>query len=88
MQNGRGIHELHVVLGGDGAGLGELGGVQGDGLLAQYVLTRGERSAQLGDVRVVRRGDVDGVDGRVGVELLKGVVHALHVVGGSEGLGL
>ena len=73
---------------GDGEGLGKLLGVEGDGLLAQDVLTRAERAAQVVDVRVVRRGDVDRVDVGGGIEVLEGVVDLGDAPALGEGLGL
>ncbi len=88
MQNGRGIDELQAALVCQRASLVELLGVQGDGLLAQHVLAGGERRAQIGDVRVVRRGDVDGVDRGVGEHLVEVLVDTLHAVALGERLGL
>ena len=77
------------MLVGDGTGLVELGGVEGNGLLAEHVLAGGQSSTQIGDMRVVRRGDIDGVDIRIGVEVLNRFVHLLDAIllGKSLGLG-
>ena len=90
MQDRRGVNELDVVLVGKLDGLVELLGVEGDGLLAQHVLARGERPAHEADVGVVRRGDVDGVHVWVGIELLGGLVDALDApaLGKRHGLGV
>ena len=45
-----GIHKDHVVLVGDGTGLVELGRVEGNGLLAEYVLTSCQSGSQVGDM--------------------------------------
>ncbi len=76
------------MLAGERTGLVELGGVQGDGLLAQDVLACGEGRAEVANVGVVRRRDVDGVDLGVRAELLERVVDALDAMGGREGVGL
>lgn len=78
-----------VVGGGNGAGLIELGGVERDGLLAENVLAGRQGGAQIGDMGVVRGGDVDGVDIRIGVEILNRVIDLLDavLVGKSLSLG-
>ena len=82
------VHEHDAVGAGKLTRLVELGGVQGDGLLAKHVLARGQAGAQVGDVGVVRGGDVDGVDVRVGAKLLERAVDSRDAMGGGEGLGL
>ena len=83
------VHKDHVVFGGNGAGLIELGGVERDGLLAENVLAGRQGGAQIGDMGVVRGGDVDGVDVRIGVEILNRVIDLLDavLVGKSLSLG-
>ena len=51
-----------------------LGGGQGEGLLADDVLASAEDRRRLRHVEVVRRGDVDDVDGRVGENLVERAV--------------
>ena len=77
------------MLVGDGTGLVELGRVEGNGLLAEHVLAGSQRGTQIGDMRVVRRGDIDGVDVRIGVEVLNRLVHLFDAIllGKSLGLG-
>ena len=68
------------MLVGDGTGLVELGRVEGDGLLAEHVLAGGQSGTQIGDMRVVRRCDIDGVDVRIGVEVLNSVIDLLDAI--------
>ena len=84
-----GVHKDDVMLVGDGTGLIEFGGIEGNGLLAEHVLASCQSSTQIGDMRVVRRGDIDGVDIRIGVEVLNRFVHLLDAIllGKSLGLG-
>ena len=65
---------------GDGAGLVKLGRVEGNGLLAEHVLAGGQRGTQIGDMRIVRRGDIDGVDVRIGVEVLNRFIDLLDAI--------
>ena len=76
------------MLVGDGTGLVELGRVKGNGLLAEHMLAGGQRGTQIGDMRVVRRGDIDGVDVRIGVEVLNRLVHLLDAILLGKRLGL
>ena len=76
------------MLVGDGTGLVELGGVERDGLLAKHVLAGGQRGTQIGDMRVVRRGDIDGIDVRIGIEIIERVVHLLNAILLGKRLGL
>ena len=62
------------MLVGDGTRLVELGGVEGNGLLAEHVLASCQSGAQVGDMRVMRRGDIDRVDVRIGIEVLDRVI--------------
>ena len=80
MQNGGRVHKHHAVLVREGARLVELGAVKRDGLLAQHVLARGERLAQVRDMCVVGRSDVNRIDARVCIELIVGFVHALNAI--------
>ena len=77
------------MLVGDGTRLVELSGIEGNGLLAEHVLTSCQSGSQVGDMRVVRRGDIDGVDVRIGVEVLDRLVHLLDAIllGKSLGFG-
>ena len=68
------------MLVGDGTGLVELGRIEGNGLLAEHMLASRQSGAQVGDVRVVRSGDIDGIDVRIGVEVLDRVVHLLDAI--------
>ena len=68
------------MLVGNGTRLVELGGVEGNGLLTENVLTSCQSGSQVGDMRVVRRGDIDGVDIRIGVEVLDRLVHLLDAI--------
>ena len=88
LQGVRCKHEHDAVGAGKLTRLVELGGVQGDGLLAKHVLARGQAGAQVGDVGVVRGGDVDGVDVRVGAQLLERTIDARDAMSDGEGLGL
>ena len=74
MQDSGGVHEHDAVGAGKLTRLIELGEVQGDGLLAKHVLARSQAGAQVGDVGVVRGGDVDDVHVRVGKNVLWPVV--------------
>ena len=53
------------------------------------MLAGGQRGTQIGDMRVVRRGDIDGIDVWIGVEVLNRLVHLLDAIllGKSLGLG-
>ena len=73
---------------GDGTGLVELGRVEGNGLLAEHVLAGGQSGTQIGDMRVVRRGDIDGVDIRIGIEVLNRFIDLLDAILLSKSLGL
>ncbi len=55
------------MLVGDGTRLVELSGIEGNGFLAGTCLPAAKSVTQIGDMRVVRRGDIDGVDARIGV---------------------
>ena len=68
------------MLGGNGTGLIEFSGIEGNGLLAEHVLAGCQGSAQIGDMSVVRGSDVDGVDARIGVEVLNRVVDLLDAI--------
>ena len=68
------------MLVGDGTGLVELGRVEGNGLLAEHVLAGGQRGAQVSDVSVVRRGDIDCVNVRIGVEVLDRFIDLLNAI--------
>ena len=83
------VHKDHVVLGGNGTGLIEFSGIEGNGLFAEHVLAGCQGSAQIGDMSVVRGSDVDGVDVRIGVEVLNRVVDLLDaiLIGKSLSLG-
>ena len=88
MENRARIHEHDVMLGGERLGLFELRRVQRDGLLAHDVLAGGQCAAQVGDVGVVRRGDVDGIDVRVGEQVVDLVVDLGNPIPRREGNGL
>ena len=88
MQHRGRIHENHSVLIGDGAGLFKLGTVEGDRLFAEHVLSGRERTAQVLDMGVVRRGDIDRIDGRIRIELLDRIIHTLDAIFLSERLRL
>ena len=88
MQDRRRIHEDRAVLGSDRACLGQLSGVKGDRLFAEHVLAGGKRRTQIGDMRVMRRGYIDRVDIRVGVEVLKGAIDLLDPIRIGKCLGL
>ena len=77
------------MLVGDGTRLVELGRVEGNGLLAEHVLAGGQRGTQVSDVSVMRRGDIDDIDVRIGVEVLVRLVHLLDAIllGKSLGIG-
>ena len=68
------------MLVGDGTGLVELGRVEGNGLFAEHVLASCQSGSQVGDMRVVRRGDIDGVDIRIGVEVLDRLIDLLDAI--------
>ena len=68
------------MLVGNGTCLVELGGVEGDGLFAKHVLASCQSGAQVGDMRVMRRGDINGVDVGIGVEVLNRLVHLLDAI--------
>ena len=76
------------MLVGNGASLVELSGVEGNGLLAEHVLTSCQSGSQEGDMSVVRRGDIDRVDVRIGVKVLHRVVHLLDAILLGKGLSL
>ena len=82
------VHKDHVVLGGNGTGLIEFSGIEGNGLLAEHVLAGCQGSAQIGDMSVVRGGDVDGVDARIGVKVLDRVINLLNAILLSKSLSL
>ena len=65
---------------GDRARLVELGGVEGDGLFAEHVLASCQSGSQVGDMRVVRRGDIDRVDVRIGIEVLGRFIDLLDAI--------
>ena len=80
MKDGRGIDKLHAVLVGNRARFVELLRIEGNRLLAQYVLAGRKCGAQIVDVRIVRRGDIHRVDSGIGTKLLERIVHAGHIV--------
>ena len=88
MKHRGGVHEDDVVLIGDGTRLVELSGIEGNGFLAEHVLAGGQRVTQIGDMRVVRRGDIDGVDARIGVEVLNRFIDLLDAILLSKSLSL
>ena len=65
---------------GNGAGLVELGGIEGNGLFAEHVLTSCQSGSQVGDMSVVRRGDIDCVNVRIGIEVLDRVIDLLDAI--------
>ena len=75
-----GVHKDHVVLVGNGAGLVKLSGIEGNGLLAEYVLTSCQSGSQVGYMRVVRRGDIDCVNVRIGVEVFDRFIDPLNAI--------
>ena len=75
-----GVHKDHVVLVGDGTGLVELGRVKGNGLLAEHVLASCQSGAQVSDMRVMRGGDIDRVDVRIGIEVLDRVIDLFDAI--------
>ena len=68
------------MLVGNGAGLVKLGGIEGNGLLAEHVLASCQSGSQIGDMRVVRRGDIDCVNVRIGVEILDRAIDLLNAI--------
>ena len=88
MKHRGGVHEDDVALVGDGTRLVELSGIEGNGFLAEHVLAGGQRVTQIGDMRVVRRGDIDGVDARIGVEVLNRFIDLLDAILLSKSLSL
>jgi len=74
--------------GGNRARLVELVGVERDRLLAEHVLARRKGLAQVGDVRVVRCGEIDGVDVRARDEVVDGVIDPAHAILLGKGVGL
>ena len=80
VQNGAGVHELNTVLTCKLFGLKQLSGVERNGLLAQNVLARLKRFAQVDDVRVVRRGQIHRVNLVAGEKIIDAVIYTLDVV--------
>ena len=75
-----GVHEDHVMLVGNGTCLVKLGGVESNGLLAKHVLASCQSGSQIGDMRVMWRGDIDCVDVRIGIEVLDRVIDLLDAI--------
>ncbi len=88
VQNGAGVHELNTVLTSKFFGLKQLGGIERNGLLAQNVLARLKRLAQVNDVRIVRRGQVHRVNLVAGEKIVDAVIHTFDVVFLSKRNGL
>ena len=85
-----GLEDDQAPVGGGGRGLGHgdgLGRVGGEGLLAQDVLSGGQRSQRPRRVEAVRERDVDGVDVGVADDRLVGVGDPGDPVPGGEGDG-
>ena len=61
-------------------GLKQLGGVERNGLLAQNVLARLKRFAQVDDVRIVRCGQIHRVNLVAGEKIVDAVIYTLDVV--------
>ena len=68
------------MLVGNGSGLIELGRIEGNGLFAEHVLAGCQSGAQVGDMRVVRRGDIDRVNVRIGIEVLDRVIDLFDAI--------
>ena len=80
VQNGAGIHELNAILTSKFFGLKQLSGIERNGLLAQHMLARLKRFAQVDDVCVVRRGQIHRVNLVAGEKIVDAVIHTLDVV--------
>ena len=87
MVEGHCLGQHDMVLLGQADGLVQLVRVQGDGFLAQNVLTRGQCLAQVLDVGVVRSGNIDDIHVRVSEHIVDLVVDFFNAVLLGEGLG-
>ena len=80
MVEGHGLSQHHVVCFRQADSLFQLIGVQGDGFLAQDVLARRQRLAQILDVGVVRGGDINDVHVFIGKNVINLVIDLLNAV--------